>query len=89
MVNGTETVLKSVTVASPVAGQFFILGCQAQGTSLTLTLNGATKVSVTNAIASTGKVGMAVSYPVAGKRGQRGPPHRRLRRLGAVRPIEG
>ena len=66
--NGAETILKSISAANPTKGQLFTLGCQAQGSTITLSLNGAGKVSVANATAPAGKVGVAVGYP-SGRRG--------------------
>ncbi len=66
--NGKETVLKSISASNPTKGQFFTLACQAQDATVTLSLNGASKVSVSNATTPSGKVGVAVSYP-SGRRG--------------------
>ena len=63
IVNGTETVLKSAAIANPPVGQLFRLGCQVQGTTLTLVLNGITKLTAQDSTFSTGTLGMTLGYP--------------------------
>jgi hypothetical protein len=59
--NGVETVLKSVAVANPAQGARFTLSCQVAGGSLTLMLDGATKVTVVDPAAIIeGSVGFAM-----------------------------
>jgi hypothetical protein len=61
VVNGVETVLKSVRVQNP-AGPF-TLSCQASGSTLTVRLNGVTRASVSNAPLGTGTVGLMLGSP--------------------------
>jgi hypothetical protein len=65
VVGGVETVLRSYTLSNPAPRLLFTLGCQAQGTTLTLTL-GTVKLAVSDATFSSGTVGMSVGYPIAG-----------------------
>ena len=65
VVGGVETVLRSYALSNPVPGLPFTLGCQADGTTLTLTL-GAVKLAVSDATFSSGTVGMSIGYPVEG-----------------------
>ena len=65
VVGGVERVLRSYALSNPAQGILFTLGCQAEGTTLTLTL-GAVKLAVSDATLSSGTVGMSVGYPVAG-----------------------
>jgi len=61
MVNGKETVLKSVTVPNPAQGSRFTLSCQTTGGSLTLRLDGVTKATVADpAPTVSGSVGFAM-----------------------------
>jgi hypothetical protein len=59
--NGAETVLKSVGIGNPAPNVFFKLGCKANGSSLTLQIDGVTKGSATDATFSTGRVGYTIS----------------------------
>jgi hypothetical protein len=59
--NGAETVLTSVGIGNPALNAFSTLACQASGTTLTLQLDGVTKLSTSNATFSTGSVGYAIS----------------------------
>ena len=59
--NGTETVLKSAGIANPPANALFTLTCEASGTTLTLGINGVTKLSVIDGTFSTGSVGFLIS----------------------------
>jgi hypothetical protein len=61
VVNGVETVLKSVAVQNP-AGPF-TLACQASGSTLTLKLNGVTRASASNAPLAAGAVGLVLGSP--------------------------
>ena len=65
VVNGVETVLKSYALANPYRGVPFTLGCQVQGTTLSLTL-GAIKISASDLMFASGAVGLSMGYPVAG-----------------------
>jgi len=59
--NGTETMLKSAGIANPPANALFTLTCEASGTSLTLGINGLSKLSVIDGTFSTGSVGFLIS----------------------------
>ena len=59
--NGVETVLRSVPLANPAPKVFRTLSCQASGGTLTLQVNGVSKVSATDGTFSTGSVGYAIS----------------------------
>jgi hypothetical protein len=59
-VNGKETVLKSQTLPNPVNGTLFRLEGQANGTTLTLKLDGVQKLSVVDLSFSTGNVGIGL-----------------------------
>jgi hypothetical protein len=59
--NGVETVLKSLGIGNPTANAFSTLSCQASGTTLTLRINGVTKLSTTNGIFTTGTPGFTIS----------------------------
>jgi hypothetical protein len=59
-VNGVETVLKSVGVPNPVAKVFFHLEARASGTTLTVSLDGVDKASVTDAAYVSGAVGIVI-----------------------------
>ena len=65
VVGGVETILGSVGVANPAKGASFKLGCEAQGTSITVTLNGAKKLTRTDATFSSGSVGLSLGYRAA------------------------
>ena len=63
VVNGTETVLKSVALSNPVSNTFFRLEGQASGTTpttLTLKLDGVLKLSVVDSTFSAGNVGIGL-----------------------------
>jgi hypothetical protein len=62
VVGGIETVLGSVGVANPAKGVSFKLGCLVQGSTLTLTLNGASKLVVSDPTFGTGSSGLSMSY---------------------------
>jgi len=66
VVNGVETVLKSAPISNPSKEQFFTLGCQAQGTGLTLTFNGTVKLMAVDSTFSIGNVGISMGYPMSG-----------------------
>jgi hypothetical protein len=59
--NGAETVLKSVGIANPALNVFSKLSCQASGTTLTLSIDGVTKVSTINGIFTSGSTGYTIS----------------------------
>ncbi len=65
VVNGVETVLKSGSIWNPLKGAFFKLGCQAKGTTLTLSLDGIAKLSVSDSAFSSGSAGMTMGYPTS------------------------
>jgi hypothetical protein len=60
VVNGAETVLKSVGVANPAANVFFRLEGRTSGTTLTVALDGVDKASVTDATYGSGAVGIVI-----------------------------
>ena len=59
VVNGIETVLKSMALPNPVSNTFFRLEGEANGTTLTLKLDGVQKLSVVDATFSSGTSGSA------------------------------
>ncbi len=59
--NGVETVLKSVGIGNPASNAFSKLSCQASGSTLTLLVDGVTKISVSNGTFTTGSVGYTIS----------------------------
>jgi hypothetical protein len=59
--NGAETVLKSVGIGNPAPNAFSTLSCQASGTTLTLRLDGVTKLSTSHGLFTTGSVGYTIS----------------------------
>jgi len=59
-VNGVETLLKSVRVPNPAANVFFHLEGRAGGTTLTVTLDGVDKASITDATYGSGAVGIVI-----------------------------
>jgi hypothetical protein len=60
VVNGVETVVKSVSIANPTKNVFFRLEGRANGQTLTLALDGVDKTSVTDATFTTGAVGIVL-----------------------------
>lgn len=62
VVGGVETILGSVRVANPRTRVPFSLGCQVEGTTLTLTLNGASKLTVSDSTFAAGSVGISLGY---------------------------
>jgi hypothetical protein len=66
VVGGVETILRSVSVVNPATGVPFSLGCQVRGTMLTLTLNGSSKLTVSDSTFATGSVGMSMGYRGSG-----------------------
>jgi hypothetical protein len=70
VVNGVETVLKSGSIQNPAKGTFFSFDCQVQGsgqgTTLTLSFNGATKLTVSDSTFASGSVGMSIRYQSGG-----------------------
>jgi hypothetical protein len=61
LVNGKETVLKSVAMANPLKNVPFTLSCGVSGTSLTLSIDGVTKASAVDSTFASGSVGFALS----------------------------
>ena len=59
--NGAETVLKSVGFANPALNTFSKLSCEASGTTLTLRIDGVTKLWTSNSIFTTGSTGYTIS----------------------------
>jgi len=59
--NGAETVLKSVGIGNPVLNAFSKLSCEVSGTTLTLRLDGVTKLWTSNSIFTTGSTGYTIS----------------------------
>jgi gametolysin peptidase M11/alpha-galactosidase-like protein len=74
VVNGTETSLKTAPVANPAANVMFSLGCQVQGTTITLSYAGSNKISVSDPTFSTGSVGMTMGSRITST--GTGPSHR-------------
>lgn len=72
VVNGVEKILKAVAVKGPMPETPFTLACRVEagptpGTSLlTLTLDGATPVTVSDSTLATGSVGFGMGYPKGG-----------------------
>jgi hypothetical protein len=70
VVNGMETVLKWGTIQNPVKGALFSFDCGVQGsgpgTKLTLSFNGATKLTVSDSTFPSGSVGMSIGYQSGG-----------------------
>ncbi|HEV8441398.1 MAG TPA: zinc-dependent metalloprotease family protein [Methylomirabilota bacterium] len=62
VVNGVETILKSTSVSKQPKNIFFTLNCQAQGTTLTFSVNGVTRLSLTDGTFASGAVGMTMGY---------------------------
>jgi hypothetical protein len=67
VVNGAEKVLKSASVKNPSKNAFFTLGCQVQGSQITLTFDGSTKVSVSDSTFSSGSAGFLMGYASSSK----------------------
>jgi hypothetical protein len=61
MQNGAETVLKSAGIANPALNALSTLSCQVSGRTLTLRVDGVTKLSMTDDTFSTGSAGYAIS----------------------------
>jgi hypothetical protein len=66
MQNGVETVLKSVGIANPALNILSTLSCQASGSTLTLRVDGVTKLSMTDGTFSTGSAGYTISTQKTG-----------------------
>jgi hypothetical protein len=62
VINGVEKILKTAHVPRPAKGRFFALGCSAEGSTLTLTLDGATKLTASDSMLSSGGVGFMIGY---------------------------
>jgi alpha-galactosidase-like protein len=65
MVGGVETMLKAAQVPNPRRGEVFTLGCQIDGTTITLTYNGAVKATAPASEPGlpSGSVGITMGYP--------------------------
>jgi hypothetical protein len=66
MQNGAETVLKSAGIANPVLNAFSTLSCQANGNTLTLRVDGVTKLSMTDGTFTSGNAGYTISTQKVG-----------------------
>ena len=66
--NGVETVLKSVGIANPALNAFSTLSCQASGSTLTLRIDGVTKLSTSDGTFTTGSAGYTISTKPAAHR---------------------
>jgi hypothetical protein len=66
VVNGVETVLRTVGLPNPPKGVAFPMTCSVNGTTITGTV-GTTTASANTAIVGTGTVGFTMGYPTAGK----------------------
>ena len=62
VVNGVELVLKSSPVANPASSAFWVIGCRAESSTLTLDYNGGVRISVSDASFPTGTVGLQMGY---------------------------
>src|SRR6185295_16215525 len=60
VVNGVETVLKTLSLANPTKGVAFHIKGRVTGTTLSLDFNGANKINVTDGTFATGKVGVLI-----------------------------
>jgi hypothetical protein len=65
VVNGAETILAKASIPNPAKNAWFTLGCEVQDTTLTLSLNGATKATVSDPTFASGRVGLFMGYPTA------------------------
>ena len=59
--NGVETVLKAVGIGNPAAHAFFTLACQANGSALTLLVDGVPKLSTSHSAFTSGSAGYTIS----------------------------
>jgi hypothetical protein len=59
--NGVETVLKSLGISNPVRDVLSKLSCTASGTTLTLRIDGAVKVTAVDGTFSSGNTGFLMS----------------------------
>ena len=59
--NGVETVLKAVGIGNPAANAFFTLACQANGSALTLLVDGVPKLSTSHSAFTSGSAGYTIS----------------------------
>jgi hypothetical protein len=64
--NGVETVLKSLGIGNPVRNVLSRLSCEASGTTLTLRIDGVTKLSTSDDTFSAGNAGFAISTQKVG-----------------------
>ena len=60
LVNGAEKILKSVSITAPTANVFFHLEGRISGTTLTVSLDGADKASVSDSTWASGAVGIVI-----------------------------
>jgi hypothetical protein len=60
VVNGLEIVLKSAPVANPAREAMFGVACRAEGTTLTLELDGVAKLTTSDATFANGAVGLVI-----------------------------
>jgi hypothetical protein len=65
VVGGVEKVLRQVSVPNPGKGVPFSLACQASGSTLTLTLNGVKKLTVSDSTFANGSVGLRMGHRTA------------------------
>jgi hypothetical protein len=61
MQNGVETVLKSVGIGNPTLNALSKISCQASGSTLTLLIDGVTKLSMSDGTFGTGSAGYMIS----------------------------
>ena len=66
--NGVETTLKSVGIGNPALNAFSKLSCQVSGSTLTLRIDGVTKLSKADSSFSTGSAGYMISTKSAAHR---------------------
>ena len=66
MQNGVETVLKSAGIGNPTRDFLSKLSCTASGTTLTLRIDGVTKVTVIDSAFASGNTGFAMSTAKVG-----------------------
>jgi hypothetical protein len=59
--NGTEKILASATLAKPAVDSFFVLSARADSSTITLDVDGARKLTVTDGTFATGRPGILLS----------------------------
>jgi len=62
VVGGAETVLTQASIANPRKTASFSMACHAEGDTLTLTLNGVIKLTVSDSSFASGSVGLTIAY---------------------------